>query len=58
MRTYFLNYAGIDDDAEEFETEIKADEILLTVRVLEEGEEEPAIMEFRITALGIETIDV
>ena len=57
MKTYLLNFAGAHDDAEEFEAEVEADEMLLTVRVIE-GDDEPIVFEYRVTPLGIDPLDV
>ena len=47
---------GVEDDAEEFEVETESDEVLFTIRVIED-EDEPTVFEYRITALGIEPVD-
>lgn len=55
-RTYVLSFAGDHDDAEEFETEVEADELIMAVRVVDE-DDEPTIFEYRVTPHGIELLD-
>lgn len=56
MRTYLINFAGEEDEAEEFEAEVQSAAVLLTVRVVE-NDDEPEVFEYRITPAGIEPLD-
>lgn len=57
MKTYLLNFAGSHDDAEEFEAEVQADEVILQVRVLD-GDDEPVVYDYKISPHGIDPIDL
>ncbi len=57
MRTYLVNLAGTHDDAEEFEAEIEAEEVILQVRVLD-GDDEPVVYDYKISPHGIDPIDI
>ncbi|MCA1838949.1 MAG: hypothetical protein ABR507_08825 [Actinomycetota bacterium] len=57
MKTFLFNFSGSHDDAEEFEAEVEADELVLSVRVID-GDDEPIVFDYKVTDLGIEPIDI
>lgn len=55
-RTYVVSFAGDYDDAEEFETEVEADALIMAVRIVDD-DDEPQEFEYRVTPQGIELLD-
>lgn len=55
-RTYLVTFSGDFDDAEEFEAEVSADALVMSVRIVDD-DDEPMIYEYRVTPEGIELLD-